>query len=159
MRNILIFGNSGSGKSTLARQLCRAENLSHLDLDTLAWRPTTPPQRNPLDVSAVEISNFIDSNEGWIIEGCYVDLLEIAAPFSNEIVFMNLPVALCVENARKRPWEPHKYESRQAQDQNLNMLVNWIVQYENRTDTLSKAAHTRFYNDYPGRKKMITANE
>jgi hypothetical protein len=110
-------------------------------------------------VSAVEISNFIDSNEGWVIEGCYVDLLEIAAPFSSEIVFMNLPVALCVENARKRPWEPHKYESKQAQDQNLNMLVNWISQYEDRTDTLSKVAHTRFYNDYSGRKTMITANE
>ncbi len=159
MRNILIFGNSGSGKSTLAKKLCRAEGLSHLDLDTLAWQPTTPPERNPIDVSAAEISNFIASNVAWVIEGCYTDLLEQALPFSTEIIFMNLPITLCIENAKKRPWEPHKYASKEVQDNNLDMLVGWISQYSDRTDTFSAIAHNKFYDDYSGKKKMLTDNE
>lgn len=159
MKKILIFGNSGSGKSTLAKKICSAESLSHLDLDTLAWKPIEPPERKPLKESSVEISAFIDSNDGWVIEGCYSDLLEIALSFSNEIIFMNLPIESCIANAQNRPWEPHKYESKEAQDKNLDMLISWISKYSERTDTFSKSAHVRLYEDYPGKKKMIISNE
>jgi hypothetical protein len=37
---------------------------------------------------------------------------------------MNLPVAACIENARKRPWEPHKYASKAEQDKNLDRLID-----------------------------------
>jgi len=158
LRRILIFGNSGSGKSTLAKQL-RGDDLSHLDLDMLAWKPTVPPERKPLKESELDILDFISSNKGWVIEGCYSDLIEIALPFSNEIIFMNLPVESCIENARNRPWEPHKYESKKAQDINLEMLISWISQYKERTDTFSASAHKRLYDYYPGIKRMITSNE
>lgn len=158
MRKIVIFGNSGSGKSTLAKKLCSSEGLSHLDLDTLAWMPTTPPERKILSESEAEIVHFISSNTGWVIEGCYSDLLEIALLFSNELIFINLPVELCIENTRKRPWEPHKYESKEAQDSNLAMLIDWIAQYPDRADTFSKASHTALYERYPGKKSMITYN-
>ena len=59
MAKILIFGNSGSGKSTLARHLCKTQGLAHLDLDTLAWKPTSPPERKPIDESLEEIKAFI----------------------------------------------------------------------------------------------------
>jgi adenylate kinase family enzyme len=159
LRKILIFGNSGSGKSTLAKRLRGAENLSHLDLDTLAWKPTMPPERRPLKESDSELSNFINSRRGWVIEGCYSDLLEMALPFSNEIVFMNLPIESCIENARKRPWEPHKYDAKEAQDHNLEMLIAWISQYSERTDSFSEAAHKRLYEQYSGKKSMVTSAE
>ena len=158
MRKILIFGNSGSGKSTLAGELCLAENLSHLDLDTLAWNPASPPERKPLRESGQEIRSFIHSNDGWVIEGCYTDLLEIAVPFSNEIIFMNLPIESCIANARARPWEPHKYESKKAQDNNLEMLIGWISMYSERTDTFSALAHNRLYKRFAGKKSMVTSN-
>jgi len=158
LRKILIFGNSGSGKSTLAKKLCLAEGLSHLDLDTLAWMPTAPPERKPLAESEAEISEFIRSNAGWVVEGCYSDLLDLILPSSSELIFMNLPVDLCIENARNRPWEPHKYESKEAQDSNLNMLIDWISQYSERTDTFSKAAHSALYERYTGKKCMLTSN-
>ena len=135
------------------------EKLSHLDLDTLAWKPTVPPERKALEDSKVAISAFINSNKEWVVEGCYTDLLEIALPHSNEIVFMNLPVELCIENAKKRPWEPHKYESKEAQDRNLDMLVNWISRYSERSDTFSESAHTQLYENYSGKKTMVTNNE
>ncbi|GAB5452920.1 MAG: hypothetical protein Hals2KO_32480 [Halioglobus sp.] len=159
MRKILIFGNSGSGKSTLAKKLCESEQLSHLDLDTLAWTSAAPPERKPLEESKLEISAFISSEDGWVIEGCYSDLLEVALPYSNEMIFMNLSVDLCIENARKRPWEPHKYESKEAQDKNLEMLIDWIAQYSVRSDTFSELSHKRLYENYSGRKMMVTHNE
>ena len=159
VKKILIFGNSGSGKYTLAKKLCSSGSLSHLDLDTLAWQPITPPERKPLKDSERGILSFIESNDNWVIEGCYSDLLEIAAPFSNEIIYMNLPIEICIENAKNRPWEPHKYESKEAQDKNLEMLINWISQYSVRDDTFSAVAHTELYEHYSGNKRMVTRNE
>jgi len=158
MRRVVIFGNSGSGKSTLAKKICSAEGLSHLDLDTLAWMPTSPPERKPLAESEAEISHFIESNTGWVIEGCYSDLLEIPVRASSELVYMNLPVELCIANAYSRPWEPHKYKSKEAQDSNLSMLVGWISQYSERTDTFSRASHMSLYEKYLGKKRIVTSN-
>ena len=158
LSNILIFGNSGSGKSTLAKNLCKLKGLAHLDLDSLAWEPTTPPERKSLNISKTEIDNFIKLNDSWVIEGCYTDLLELAEPYSSEIIFMDLPIESCILNAKSRPWEPHKYKSKQAQDENLGMLINWISQYTKRDDTFSMSAHQRFYNNYSRKKQIISSN-
>ena len=159
MRKILIFGNSGSGKSTLAKELCDSEKLACLDLDTLAWKTTMPPERQPLNKSYKEIQIFIESSDGWVIEGCYTDLLEKALPFSNEIIFIHLPVETCILNAKNRPWEPHKYESKAAQDANLEMLIDWISQYNQRVDTFSEQSHRALYNDFQGKKTIYVNNE
>lgn len=158
MQKLLIFGNSGSGKSTLARRRSEEGNLAHLDLDTIAWEPTNPPTRRDLRESAAAIAAFMEAHSGWVIEGCYADLLEMAAPHASEIIFLNLPVDDCVANARQRPWEPHKYDSKEAQDSNLEMLVDWIAQYPHRTDTFSLSAHERLYERFTGSKSMRTAN-
>ncbi len=158
MSNILIFGNSGSGKSTLAKSLCKAQGLAHLDLDSLAWQATTPPTRKSLNASKIEIDNFIKANDAWVIEGCYTDLLALAESSSSEIIFMNLPIEQCILNAKSRPWEPHKYQSKQAQDENLAMLIDWISQYTKRDDTFSMSAHLNFYNNYRGKKRIISSN-
>lgn len=158
MKKILIFGNSGSGKSTLAKQLCQRDNLAHLDLDILAWLPNSPPQRQPLDISQQQIKDFIDTHGSWVIEGCYTDLLEFAATFSNQLIYLDLPVEACLANAQSRPWEPHKYQSKQAQDANLPMLLDWITQYYQREDVFSAKAHQSFYQGYQGDKVTYKNN-
>ncbi|PLW66830.1 AAA family ATPase [Pseudohalioglobus lutimaris] len=158
MRKILVFGNSGSGKSTIARELCDSQGLAHLDLDSLAWKPGVPPERMPLAESAREIHNFIQTRNGWVIEGCYTDLLQAALPFANEMIYMNLPVSLCIQNAKNRPWEPHKYDSPAAQDANLEMLIDWISQYDERTDTFSKQAHLALFESFGGTRTEHTSN-
>ena len=159
MRKILIFGNSGSGKSTLAARLAERSALAHLDPDSLAWLSTTPPQRMPLADSLAQIDTFTKQNAAWVVEGCYTDLLEALAEQASEIVFLNLSVELCVENAKARPWEPHKYASKEAQDANLEMLLDWIAQYETRGDVFSLAAHRKFYEAFPGKKSCILTND
>lgn len=159
MRRVLVFGNSGSGKTTLSNKICSEEDIPHLDLDVLAWQETVPPKRKPIEESIKAIEKFMDLNDDWVIEGCYSDLLEIALPEANEIIFMNLPLNLCITNAKKRPWEPHKYKSKEEQDSNLEMLVNWISQYETREDTFSKKAHLALYESFLGKKSEYITNE
>ncbi|RLT92129.1 AAA family ATPase [Ketobacter sp.] len=157
-KNILIFGNSGSGKSTLAQKLCAQYDLAHLDLDVIAWKPGLPPARMPLAESGALIERFVAEHAGWVIEGCYADLLEMLLGRCNELIFLDLPVAMCIENARKRPWEPHKYESKAAQDANLEMLIQWIAQYPERSDTFSRAAHRALFERFDGNKTLLELN-
>ena len=152
MRKLIIFGNSASGKSTLAKYLSNKENLAHLDLDTLAWLDCLPPQRTPLNECKIKIDSFIMQHNAWVIEGCYSDLLALVASAANEVIFINLDIEACVENAKQRPWEAHKYASKTAQDKNLAMLINWIRDYKTRVDEFSFHAHQKFYENFSGKK-------
>ena len=159
MTRIVIFGNSGSGKSTLALKMSKESKLAHLDLDTLAWEPDSPPVRCSIAKSHEAINHFMVSNENWVIEGCYSDLLEFALEKATKVIYLCLPIEHCVENAKSRPWEPHKYESKEAQDANLKMLITWIRQYENRSDTFSKSAHEKLFNQFGGSKIKFFSND
>jgi adenylate kinase family enzyme len=158
LSNVVIFGNSGSGKSTLAKKMSAKHTLAHLDLDTIAWQATSPPTRMPLFESEAHIKDFIGINNDWVIEGCYSDLLQIVMAYADEVIFLNLPVENCIENAKNRSWEPHKYESQQAQDGNLNMLLQWISQYPEREDNFSQQAHTALFHAFKGKKQMNIIN-
>ena len=162
---IVIIGNSGSGKSTLAKALVSRYALPYLDLDTLAWNNTVPPSRKPVSDSLIEIMSFTTANsDNWVIEGCYSDLVsalfcEISSSKSDTeitLVFMDLSAKDCIENAKNRPWEPHKYKSKAAQDENLAMLIEWIDNYDKRTDSLSRQSHDKVFNEYAGNKVRIT---
>ncbi|WP_166423434.1 shikimate kinase [Paraglaciecola sp. 20A4] len=157
-KRIVIFGNSGSGKSTLAQRIGKKFNIGHLDLDTVAWLPTEIPERATISDSMYNVNAFIDTQQGWVIEGCYADLLENIIGQANLLIFTDLPVEACIENARHRSWEPHKYPSEEAQNANLSMLVDWIIHYYTRTDTFSYAAHNMLFNEYQGTKKRIIKN-
>lgn len=150
------MGNSGSGKSTLAGRLAREHDLAHLDLDTLAWLPTAPPQRTPLAESIAKMEAFFDEHSSWVAEGCYGDLVAAALPRATKLYFLNPGVEACVANCRARPWEPHKYESKAAQDANLDMLVAWVRDYDKRNDELSLARHRELFDRYAGDKIEIT---
>ncbi len=143
----------------MAKEFALKNHLAHLDLDTVAWLPTEPPERLSISASSKLINDFLLTNERWVIEGCYGDLLALVTQQANEIVFLNLPVSACVDNAKNRPWEPHKYESKLAQDANLAMLIDWISQYTTRTDTFSKVAHEKLFNDFQGKKTMYVSNK
>ena len=161
-RRVLVFGNSGSGKSTLSKSLSEQEGLAHLDLDTLAWLPSivdkAPPQRASLKESSKKLKAFTSEHEAWVIEGCYTDLLDLLSNQATDIIFMNLDTAKCIENAKNRPWEPHKYESKTAQDKNLDMLISWIEQYTTRDDVFSYQSHKSFYEGFAGNKIMYEVN-
>jgi SAM-dependent methyltransferase len=154
-RRVVVFGNSGSGKSTLAAKLSRDDGLAHLDLDTLAWLPTDPPTRRPIADSAREIAAFTAQHNAWVIEGCYADLLTLLRDAATEMVFLNPGVETCVAHCRARPWEPHKYATRETQDANLAMLVDWVRSYPSRDDACSLGAHRALYDAFGGPKREV----
>ena len=158
MRKVLIFGNSGSGKSTLAQHLSEKENLAHIDLDTIAWLLETPPNRAPLESSNALIDEFVQQNPAWVIEGCYTDLLKLSEKFATEAIFLNPGEEQCIANAKARPWEPHKYASKEEQDKNLEMLIEWIKGYYSRDDEMSYKRHLEFYEGFQNRKLHLTSN-
>ena len=159
MHRIVIFGNSSSGKSLLAREKAESLACSHLDLDTVAWvEGCDTPTRMSLSDSKALIEPFLAQNMEWVIEGCYASLLSQVTPDASEIIFLNPGIETCIANSRNRPWEPHKYETPEAQSANLEMLVDWIAQYEQREDEFSLGAHRKLYDGYSGTKSEYLSN-
>ena len=111
-----------------------------------------------MESSFIKLQKFTAENESWVIEGCYTDLLELLSTQANQIIYLNLAIEICIENAKKHPWEPHKYESKQDQDEKLSMLLEWISQYKDRDDTFSLTSHLSFYDTFKGKKLMHTTN-
>ncbi|CAM3604259.1 AAA family ATPase [Shewanella pealeana] len=159
LRKILVFGNSGAGKSTLSKRLSADGNLAHLDLDTLAFKKESPTERRDIQESLKEVNAFLEKNDSWVIEGGYADIFEQILSHANEMIYLDLSAESCQENARNREWEPHKYESKEAQDKNLDMLINWILDYYSREDAFSELAHNNLFDQFSGNKKRFTSNQ
>jgi hypothetical protein len=171
MCRIVVFGNSGSGKTTLARVLTSQYGLAHLDLDSLAWDSSGVqvqtmtlddwaafvPRRRSLTESASTIRDFIHEHSEWVIEGCYGDLLEQVLPYASEVRFLNPGVEACIANCRARPWEPEKYPSKEAQDQKLDFLLDWVREYESRADEYSLARHRELFEGFRGPKVELSS--
>ena len=152
---ILIMGNSGSGKSWQARALARQHQLAHLDLDTIYFVPGLVAVQRPAELVLADLRAFIDANEGWVIEGCYGDVIEAALPYCSELVFINPGVDACLANNRRRPWEPHKYACAQQQDSMLPFLLDWVGKYDERTDSCSYAFHCRLFDAFRGARREM----
>jgi len=159
MKRVLIFGNSGSGKSSLAKALSGLYEAEHLDLDVIAWEAERPGVRAPFEESERALLRFIRASDSWVIEGCYSGLLRVAARHCTEMIFLNPGVEACVANCEARPWEPHKYATREAQDANLRMLIAWVREYETRADEFSLREHRRLFDEHEGPKVEYNSNE
>jgi len=159
MKRVVIFGNSGSGKTTLAKEYSAKYNLSHLDLDRLAWKSTIPPERREIEESTIDIIKFLNKNSKWVIEGCYSDLLGVVTKEASKIIFLNPGVVTCINNCKKRPWEPHKYASIEEQNKNLEMLLGWVRDYTVRSDEFSFQSHNKLYEQFSGEKEQFTSNQ
>lgn len=153
---LLILGNSGSGKSTLAKAVAERHGVPHLDLDTIVWEPEQVAMPRSPEAVRADLDAFIATHPAWVIEGCYGELIEAAAPACTELVFLNPGLEACLANNRRRLWEPHKYVSPEAQDAMLDNLQAWVAGYYSRDDAWSLAAHRRVFNRHPGRKREAT---
>lgn len=148
----VILGNSGSGKSTLANWLARSAGLAVLDLDSVAWEPDQPAVARPDALAEADVAEFCAAHAKWVLEGCYGNLIEAALRFQPFLIFLNPGLDSCRANCLSRPWEPHKYRSRQEQDANLEFLLSWVAGYYTRDGAMSLRAHQAVFARYTGRK-------
>lgn len=149
---IAILGNSGSGKSTLATWLAQAADLAVLDLDSVAWEPDQPAVARSSALAEADVAAFCTTHTGWVLEGCYANLVEAALRFEPFLIFLNPGLERCTAHCLSRPWEPHKYPSRQEQDANLPFLLAWVAEYYTRDGPMSLAAHQAVFDRHPERK-------
>jgi adenylate kinase family enzyme len=149
---IVIIGNAGTGKSTLAKKMARERGVSHFDLDSIAWDSKNGIDRRPLDESLRELQDFIDSRSEWVIEGCHMSLVQPVMHHCSELIFLNPGVVQSELNCRARPFEPHKFPSAEAQQENLEALIEWMKSYETRDDEFSLAAHRALFDSFSGPK-------
>jgi len=153
---ILIFGNSGSGKSTYARRLAEQHALAYLDLDTIVWEPGKVAVQRAATAIAASLENFMGEHTDWIIEGCYGELVTAASTYCDELVFLNPGREACLANNARRPWEPHKYASADAQQAMLKNLQAWVADYYDRDDDWSYCQHRRIFDNHRGAKHEYT---
>jgi adenylate kinase family enzyme len=151
---VAIIGNSGSGKSTLARALATDSSAEVLDLDLVFW--DSGAAERPLAKRIAEVQKFCHGHESWIIEGCYADLIEASLPWRPELIFMDPGLEACISNCRRRPHEPHKYRTKEEQDQNLDFLLAWVANYYVRDGIMSYRCHEELYNCYDGPKRRVS---
>jgi len=153
----LVFGNSGSGKSTYARALADQHSLTHLDLDSIVWEPGQVAVLRPPKAIAASLAQFLEQNASWVIEGCYGELIEAAAPHCTELVFLNPGREACLANNLRRPWEPHKYASIEEQNTMLGALQSWVAEYYDREGSWSYREHRRIFAAHRGSKVEHTS--
>lgn len=155
-RRYAILGNSGSGKSTLASAIAGATGAATLDLDTVAWEPgQIAVARDPVAALA-DLRAFCTSHAAWVLEGCYGTLIREALAYRPHLILLDPGVEQCVAHCEARPWEPHKYASKQEQDDRLAFLVQWVRDYPARGGELGRADHMACFDDYEGPKVRLT---
>ncbi len=153
---VAIVGNSGSGKSTLAARLAAA-SVPVLDLDTIAWEPGKIAVPREPGQAAGDVRAFCNANKDWIVEGCYASLISAALEYGPQLLVLDPGVDQCTANCRSRPWEPHKYASKEEQDEHLAFLLEWVAAYYSRDDDMSLLAHESVYKHYDGPKQWLSA--
>lgn len=152
---VAILGNSGSGKSTLAAALAATYGVPCLDLDTIAWETGQPPILRAEQLAREDVRAFCRTHSKWVIEGCYSTLIEASLEFTPKLVFLNPGLETCLSNCRSRPWEPHKYVSKEEQDANLQFLLSWVRDYYTRTGSMSLEGHSSCFQAYGGLKREV----
>ncbi len=126
--------------------------MPHLDLDSIVWEPGKVAVRRNPNAIADALKEFLTSNERWVIEGCYGELISATSGYCTELVFLNPGLETCLEHNRHRPWEPHKYASKEAQDLMLENLQIWVADYYERKDQWFYHAHREIFDAFTGHK-------
>jgi len=154
---VTVVGNSGSGKSTLARRLAERFHLATLDLDAVVWEPGRVAVARDPGAAAADLEAFCGAGESWVVEGCYAALAGETLRHRPLLLFLEPGVEVCLDHCRRRPWEPHKYDSKSEQDARLAYLLGWVRDYYTRDGDLSLAAHQGLFDAYDGPKRKVVA--
>jgi hypothetical protein len=110
-----------------------------------------------VEIARGDVAAFCQSLEHWVVEGCYANLIQAALPWSSGLIFLNPGQEQCLINCQSRPWEPHKYASRDEQDERLTFLMSWVREYYSRDGDMSLSAHRALFSGYEGVKAELLA--
>lgn len=99
----MVLGiSAGVGKSTFAKQLGNKLNIEVTHLDALFWKAGW------VESSVEEFADaqkHIVQQERWIIEGNYSNTYHVREPYADTIIYLELPLRICLYRVFKRWWE------------------------------------------------------
>jgi adenylate kinase family enzyme len=98
-KRIAIIGNAGSGKSFLADELNALTGVPVFHLDQYYWKPNWV--RPDLQDFKLVHDRLCDQSE-WIIEGMNLQFLDYRMQRADLIIFLNIPLSLCLWRVFKR---------------------------------------------------------
>lgn len=105
MKKIMVIGvGAGVGKSTFARRLGELTEIEVTHLDRLFWRPGWVEA--PLEEFR-EAQQQVVEKENWIIEGNYTGTIAIREPLADTIIYLELPLHVCLYRVLKRRVQYH----------------------------------------------------
>ncbi len=89
--HVSIYGNSGSGKTTLGRELAEILGVPRVELDAVFHA-----HPNWVDLSRdafrARMTDFLEANAaGWVLDGNYGAIRDIALPLADTVVWLHLP--------------------------------------------------------------------
>jgi adenylate kinase family enzyme len=96
---VVVIGNSGSGKSTVAARIGSALKLPAHDLDALYW--LSPGEARPNGEARALVAE-VAAGSGWIIEGVWAELLEVALVRATVLVWLDLSWDECLQGLLQR---------------------------------------------------------
>ena len=100
-----VIGMSSSGKTTLARRLAKAAGAELVDLDALNWLPNWVGLNDTNKEELERRFRAATTGERWVSAGSYRATAQRAFwPRLETIVWLDLPVALCVWRMLRRSW-------------------------------------------------------
>jgi len=101
MRRVLVVGGPGSGKTTFSVRLGRLLDLPVHNLDAVFWKPGW------VESSREEFAarqQPLVAGERWILDGNYGGTRQLRLAAADTVVFLDLPVWLCLVRVLRRWW-------------------------------------------------------
>lgn len=150
MVKAIELGNSGSGKTTFSRGLAEHHFVDILHADDVSF--DEPGILLPIDERVRRVLAWQDGLDGWIVEGCYGLIAEALEADAEVFFFLNPGVEVCLAHCRARPWEPEKFDTWEDQEAGLEFLLQWVREYETRSDEFGLTEHRRIFEELRRRK-------
>src|SRR3954449_1783147 len=96
---ILVLGRTGSGKTTLARDLAAALGVTHVELDSLYFRPdlTTTPRLVLREKTSAAIAG-----DRWVTDGNKRAVRDLVWPRADTIVWLDYPLSVSLWRLARR---------------------------------------------------------
>jgi adenylate kinase family enzyme len=130
MRKVLVIGSGGAGKSTFAKRLGARLNIKVIHLDSIYWSPgwvETPKAEWLMTVK--ELVKL----ESWIMDGNYLDTLELRLQPCDTVIFLDLPRSLCLWRVAKRLlqyWNRSRPDMADECREKFNLeFIRWVWSY------------------------------
>lgn len=105
MKKVLIIGCPGSGKSYFSRELAEATGLPLYHIDKIRWR--TDWTLMPREQFLLILKEIMETDE-WIIDGNYLNSMELRLGYADTVFYFDLPTEECLANVEQRKGKPRE---------------------------------------------------